>query len=57
MFGPRRKPADPESDVFRQAWKVAFASLGLRAQFLDGWDGLHRLDGGARCATNVLRSP
>lgn len=54
-FGPRRDEVDPRSDVFERAWRAAFGGLGLRPHFLDGWDALHRRDGGARCGTNVLR--
>jgi hypothetical protein len=54
-FGCGLARADAGSDVFRRAWSEAFEKLGLQAHFLDGWDSLHRLDGGARCGTNVLR--
>jgi len=54
-FGPRAAPADETTDVFLRAWRRAIEALGVRARFLDGWDALHRLDGGARCGTNVVR--
>ena len=53
--GPRLKPEDESSDVFLCAWKEAMERAGVRAVFLDGWNALHRLDGGARCGMNVLR--
>ena len=56
-FGPRESPADESTDVFRRAWTLALRRCGARPVFLDGWDSLHRLDGGARCGTNVLRKP
>lgn len=34
-----------------------FRRLGLTPVFSDGWDALHRLEGGARCGINVLRRP
>jgi len=56
-FGPRESPADESTDVFLRAWTLALRRCGARPVFLDGWDSLHRLDGGARCGTNVLRKP
>jgi hypothetical protein len=54
-FGPREEPADESTDVFLRAWTDALEQLGARPVFLDGWDALHRHDGGARCGANVLR--
>ncbi len=54
-LGPRENPADESTDVLLRAWRQAIERLGVRPVFLDGWDGLHRRDGGARCGTNVLR--
>jgi len=54
-FGPREKPADGITDVFLRAWTDALERLGARPVLLDGWDALHRRDGGARPGTNILR--
>lgn len=43
-------------DFFAKEWAEVLQSFRCRAIFVDGWDALHRLDGGARCGTNVLRS-
>lgn len=55
--GPRRRPGDDESDIFLCAWREAFKALGVRPHFLEGWEALHRFDGGARCGTNIRRRP
>jgi hypothetical protein len=54
-FGPRRGEGEGATDVFVEEWTRALAGIGVRPVFLDGWNALHRLDGGARCGTNVLR--
>jgi hypothetical protein len=55
--GPRIEPGDESSDVFAQAWRAALDKCGLNPVFLEGWNSLHRLDGGAHCGINVLRRP
>lgn len=55
--GPRREPDEESSDVFARAWSTEFRRIGLNPVFLEGWNSLHRLDGGARCGINVLRRP
>ena len=52
-FGPRTNPADDSTDVLAHAIRTALAPRDVR--FLDGWDALHRDNGGPRCGTNVLR--
>ncbi|MBL8793879.1 MAG: hypothetical protein JNM56_08240 [Planctomycetia bacterium] len=56
-FGPRGDPADDDSDLFALAWRAALQRGSSRPLFLDGWDALHRGDGGAHCGTNVIRRP
>lgn len=52
-FGPRTAPPDDSTDVLARAIRTALAPRDLC--FLDGWDALHRNNGGPRCGTNVLR--
>lgn len=56
-FGPRLDAADDATDLFQSA---AARTLGkndaAQLHFLDGWNTLHRRNGGARCALNVWRS-
>ncbi len=52
-FGPRTNPPDDATDVLARAIHTALAPRDVR--FLDGWDALHRDNGGPRCGTNVLR--
>lgn len=54
-FGPRGDPSKDESDLFEKAWKEVLERARLHPIFLDGWDALHRMDGGAHCGTNVIR--
>lgn len=54
-FGPREETANDESDLFAKAWKSVLENGSLRPVFQDGWDALHRVDGGAHCGTNVVR--
>ncbi len=53
--GPRADPAKDDSDPFLEATLKALGSTGLSVRVLDGWNALHRLNGGARCGTNVMR--
>lgn len=55
--GPRLDPDDASSDVFARAWSSELRRIGLNPVFLEGWDALHRLEGGAHCGINVLRRP
>jgi hypothetical protein len=54
-FGPRANPREDSSDLYVQAWSAILKQTSLRPAFLDGWDALHRADGGARCGTQVIR--
>jgi len=54
-FGPRRAPADDESDVILDAAREALTDVEGRLHFLNGWDALHRNNGGPRCGMNVWR--
>ena len=54
-FGPRWNPKDDDSDLFATAWKDRLSSESASLQLLDGWNSLHRLNGGARCGINVQR--
>jgi hypothetical protein len=54
-FGPRVDPARGDSDVYEAAWRRILAEAGVTPVFLDGWEQLHRLNGGARCGINVMR--
>lgn len=56
-FGPRSNPRDEASDVFLSSWRQTFQTLGLTPVFLDGWNTLHRVEGGVHCGMNVLRQP
>lgn len=53
--GPRLRPGVDESDIFLCAWRETLKALGVRPHFLEGWEALHRFDGGARCGTNIRR--
>ncbi|MCX7805329.1 MAG: protein-arginine deiminase domain-containing protein [Planctomycetota bacterium] len=55
--GPRADPARDDSDPFLEAARRALGSTGLNVRVLDGWNAIHRLNGGARCGINVLRRP
>lgn len=54
-FGPRLTQAEESTDVFLREWSEILRKLGLTPVFLDGWNVLHRLEGGARCGMNVQR--
>lgn len=54
-FGPRADPDRSDSDVFETAWRRILTQSGVTPAFLDGWDVLHRLNGGVRCGMNVMR--
>ena len=54
--GPRIDLFDDNSDPFLQSTFRILASTGLNVHVLDGWDALHRNNGGARCGMNVWRA-
>jgi hypothetical protein len=59
-YGPRLDGADgqpaADGDTFTAAIRRALAgATQAPLHFLDGWDSLHRHNGGARCGTNVWR--
>ncbi len=54
-FGPRTDETKPETDVFEQAWKQKLTHYGFSVKFIDGWNELHRHDGGVHCGVNALR--
>lgn len=51
----RKDANDDRSDVFLQATLRALPFARGRLSLIEGWDAVHRLNGGARCGINVLR--
>lgn len=53
--GPRIDLSDDNTDCFLQMTRQILSSTGLNVHILDGWNALHRNNGGARCGINVWR--
>lgn len=54
--GPRSNTTHGDSDVFLHAAKKSFSDPAVKLHFVDGWNALHRQNGGARCGMNVWRT-
>jgi len=52
----RRDAGDDGTDLILAAARRALAAPDIRLHFIDGWDALHRNNGGARCGMNVWRA-
>lgn len=56
-FGPRAQAGDDATDLFAgEVLRQLAAASSASVVVLDGWQPLHRGNGGARCGTNVLRT-
>lgn len=51
----RKDPDDDRSDVLLQATLRALPFAHGQLSLVEGWNAVHRLNGGARCGINVLR--
>jgi hypothetical protein len=56
-FGPRGVAEGQADDLYMECWSQIFRRLDLEPLYLDGWNALHRHEGGLRCGINALRAP
>jgi hypothetical protein len=54
-FGPRSDVSRDGSDIFLSSAEKALTEPGTNLHFVEGWNPLHRQNGGARCGMNVWK--